>query len=71
LRNRLATRAAGGTDASDATLQVLEAQIRNAEVLTGEELRDTVIATGSTAAAQRTLWDELAKRIAGPGNTPL
>ena len=70
LRARLTARAASGTDASDATLQVLEAQIRGGDELTGEELNDTIIAADD-ATAKRTLCDELAKRIVGSMNTPL
>jgi predicted kinase len=66
MRARLAARAAGGVDASDATLQVLEAQIRHAEPLTGEELTDTVVDANENIAAQNSTSAELARRLQMP-----
>lgn len=64
LRMRLAARAVNGTDASDATLHVLDAQIRDCDELTGEELRDAVTAAGGTPMAQQALHEQLEARIA-------
>jgi predicted kinase len=66
MRDRLTARAAGGTDASDATLQVLEAQIRSGDALTGEELLDTVIASDENTPAQGFIGTELARRLRQP-----
>jgi predicted kinase len=66
MRARLAARAAGGADASDATLEVLEAQIRGGDELTGEELSDTVIAADSNTATLSGISAELARRLLTP-----
>jgi predicted kinase len=65
LRSRILDRAAHGTDASEATLAVLEAQMRDQEPLTDEERGDAIeLHTGSmTAANVADLCDMLAKRV--------
>ena len=65
LQSRILDRAAHGTDASEATLAVLEAQMRDQEPLTNEERADAIeLHTGSmTAGNVAALCDMLAKRV--------
>jgi len=66
LRARVSARAARGNDASEATLEVLDSQIGNDEVLTAGELRHAVPATGGSAAAERVFCDQLAQQLGQP-----
>ena len=68
LRARVAARAAQGDNASEATLQVLEAQIATHEPLSADELACavTVDAHLNVAAAARTLCDRLAQKLQQP-----
>lgn len=63
LRARVAARAARGNDASDATLEVLEAQLATCEALTDAEMRHAVHVAGGTAAAYRAVHEEIARRL--------
>jgi len=70
LRTRLLARAAGGADASDATLQVLEAQIREGDALSSEELHDAVFAQDGNTATRQNLCDQVERRLRQPKAPP-
>jgi aminoglycoside phosphotransferase family enzyme/predicted kinase len=63
LRDRVSTRSG---DASEATLQVLDAQIACCENLTAEERRYAVHARGGQAATERNFRDQVALRLRQP-----
>jgi predicted kinase len=63
LRARVAARAAQGGDASEATLPVLQAQLKYSEALTDNELRFATEARSGDEAAAHLLCENLAQRL--------
>ncbi len=66
LRARVSARAQRGDDASEATLQVLDAQVENCEALTAGELRHAVPATGGARFASAPYAMRWRKECANP-----